>query len=287
MTIGVRDYLGQVNMTDTAELEAYLRINEQPVTADQILRVNFMVQKPDDSTQTVLGLVQPDGSGFYRWTDTTQTGEYLVQAQFTLGSGEIRSVMTNFTVIDPFNPPAPNDTDMIVEQVQMRLEDIFDSVEGGPWLRDQTLAQFDYQKIADFIQEALLDINVEMPPTQFGIDFFTTPSVDGDGNSTPNPNMPLLVKGVLVLVIRHLSRSYIEQPTPQNGQVLWEDRTQYSQKWQAQYQIEYADFIQKLRLWKRTLYRFGHSALLVFNKAGRLGYPYSNSAARGVWRGYN
>jgi hypothetical protein len=285
MTLGVRNYIGQVNMTDTAELAAYLRINEQPVTADQILTVTFIVQMPDDTSSTVLGTIQPDGSGFYRWTNTTETGEYLVQAQFTLGSGEVRSVMTNFTVVDPFNPPAPDETDLIVEQVQLRLEDIFDSIGGGPWLTDETMAQFDYQKIADFIPEALLDINVEMPPTNFTIDYFTM-GMNNEGVITPNANMPLLVKGVLVLMIRHLARSYIEQPTLQNSQVLWEDRTQYAQKWQQQYQIEYQDYIQKLRLWKRTMYQFGSSALLVFNKAGRMGYPFSNSAARGMFRGY-
>jgi hypothetical protein len=284
MTLGVRNFIGEINQTDTAELPAYLRINGQPVTADEILMVNYIVQQPDGTVTNAQGDIQPDGSGFYRWTDTTDLGEYLVQAQFTLGSGEVRSVMTNFVVIDPFNLAEPSYQDLITEQVWLRLEDMFDSVQGGPWLRDETMAQFDSNKIADFIPEALLDINVQMPPTNFPIDYFTVPTVT-DGVSTPNPNMPLLVKGVLVLVIRHLMRSYVEQAQLEGGQVVWENRTNYQQAWTSQYQIEYADYIAAVRLWKRTTLNLGHSALLTFNKAGRMA-PYGSQRSRGAFRGY-
>lgn len=284
MTLGVNNQIGQVNKTDTAELASFLRINGQPITAEQIVAVNFLVQKPDGTVSSVQGTVQPDGSGFYRWTDTTMIGEYLIQSQFTLLSGEVRSVMTNFAVVDPFNPAIPSGMDLIVEQVQLRLEDTFDSIEGGPWLRDQTLGQFDYTKIADFINEALLDINVEMPPTNFTLDFFTLPTVVA-GVSSPNPNMPILIKAVLVLTIRHLMRSYVEQPMPTGGQVVWEDRTRYTQTWQQVYQVEYQDFIQKLRLWKRTTLGLGHSALLTSSKAGRL-FPSGAQRSRGIQRGY-
>lgn len=294
--VAVTNNLGQINQGDTAELVAYLRINEQAVTADQIVGVNFIVQEPAASseapaigpnTSTVAGTVQDDGSGFYRWTDTTNTGEYLAQAQFTLVTGEIRSVVLTFTVVDPFNPPLPSNEDWVVEQVQLRLEDCFDSVEGGPWLRDKTRAHFDYSKIADFIPEALLDINVQMPPTEFTLEYFTTPT-NTPGETTSqfmNPNLPLLVKGVLVLTIRHLMRSYTEQPIPQGGNVTWSDRTRYQQMWTQIYSVEYADYIEKVRLWKRTTLQLGHSALLTLSKAGRL-YPYGSQRSRGIWRGY-
>lgn len=285
MTLGVTNRIGQINQGDTAELTAYLRVNEQPVTADQIQSVGFVVQKPDTTSQTVPGMIQPDGSGFYRWTDTTETGEYRIQVQFILLSGEIRSVMQEFTVIDPFNPPVPSATDYVVDQVQLRLEDCFDSIDGGPWLRDRSLNAFDYSKIADFIPEALLDINVQMPPTSFTIDDFTTPVAIPGQSSLPNPNLTLLAKGVLVLTIRHLMRSYTEQPTPQGAQVVWQDRTRYQKLWSDIYQVEYADYIEKVRLWKRTALNLGHSALLTFSKAGRL-YPYGSQRSRGVFRGY-
>jgi hypothetical protein len=347
------NYIGTINQGDSAELKAYLRINDQPVTQDQIQSVTFTVQRPSVSQQVVTSYVLPittlplqsvediastgqvivvdtigvetlnytgisgnsltgvtggtpgatigsgsiatfvtsdvvngitlsDGAGFYRWTDTAQVGEYTARCSFQLVTGELRSVMVNFTVIDPFNPPVPTDIDQVVDQVMLRLEDCFDSTEGGPWLRDRTMAHFDAAKIAAFIPEALLDINVQMPPTNFDIGYFT--QSDGVGF---NPNLPLLVKGTLCVTIRHLMRSYTEIFTPTGqGQLVWPDRTRYQQAWGQIYQIENADYIAALRLWKRTTLNLGHSALLTFSKAGRL-YPYAGMSTRGIYRGYN
>jgi hypothetical protein len=357
MSLGVFDtYIGEINQGDSAELKAYLKINEQPVTADQISSATFTVQTPsvtavvatqfslpsssfqvlstegiaapgtayvadilgnpqmllftgvalDGKTITgvsggtagmiigqgsnitfvtttlMVGAVNNDGAGFLRWTQTLMLGEYVAQCRFSLITGEQRSCMISFTVVDPFNPIAPSAVDMVVDQVWLRLEDVFDSNEGGPWLRDMTKAHFDSTKIAAFIPEALLDINVQMPPTNFDLSLFTS-----GPDAAMNPNMPLLVKGVLVLVIRHLMRSYTEIFTPTGqGQLVWPDRTRYQQAWGQIYTLEYQDYIAAVRLWKRTLYGFGHSALLTFNKAGRL-FPYAGQSSRGIYRGYS
>lgn len=354
MSLGVKPDIGTIKTGDSAELYASLRIDEQPVGPDQIAQVIFTVQRPDGiQFPGNEGLVQDDGRGFFRWLDTSQAGPYLVQAQFTLVSGEVRSVMTNFSVVNPFAdtptettvvgagqtfPTAtvlnvantskfapsgqiivpgvqgimtytgtgpstftglsggsgtavnggaviqfltPSSADLITEAVWLRIEDLFDSTEGGPWLREKTLGHFDENKIAAFIPEALMDINVQMPPTNLDIGFFTAWSqAPGD-----NPNMPLLVKSTLCITIRHLMRSYTEQPTLQGGQVVWNDRTRYQQLWKAVYDVEYADYIQTVRLWKRTTLNLGHSAVSIFNKSGRM-WPYSNQRARGAYRGY-
>lgn len=230
------------------------------------------------SSTTQNGIVQPDGSGFLLWPNTQIVGPYLSSCQFQLMNGEKRSVLTSFNVIDPFNPPIPTPVEKITEQVWLRLEDIFDSTEGGPWLRDRTLANFDQEKIGVFIPEALFDINIQMPPTNYTIDMFTA----GDDNA----NMPLLIKGTLILTIRHLMRSYTEIATPTGqGQLVWADRTRYQQAWGQIYSIEYQDYIAAIRLFKRTYYQFGRSALLTFSKAGRI-WPYSGYQSRGIIRGY-
>lgn len=234
------------------------------------------------TTTTQTGTVQNNGEAMLLWSETSAIGPYIATCQFSLVNGEKRSVITSFTVVDPFNLPEPTAIDQITDAVWMRLEDVFDSTEGGPWLRDRTLNHFDKEKIAQFIPEALFDINVQMPPTNYTIDNFT--AVAG---AVPNPNMPLLIKGVLVLTIRHLMRSYTEIFTPTGqGQLVWADRTRYQQAWGQIYEIEYQDYIAAVRLMKRTELGLGHSALLTLSKAGRL-YPYTNYSTRGVYRGYN
>lgn len=287
MTLAFTNQAQVVALNDSAELYSYLSVNNIPVTADQISYVMFRIQMPDGTIQSTQGTIQPDGAGFLRWLKTDTIGAYRVQAQFYLVSGEIRSNYFNFTVIDPFNDEPPSPIDFIVYQVQLRLEDLFDSVEGGPWLRDMTQAHFDYTKIAQFIPEAIFDINVQMPPTNYTLDYFTMSNVpfNPEDPTTINPNMPLLIKGVLVLTIKHLIRSYVEQPIPQGGQIIWHDRTRYSNAWQAVYQIEYQEYINNVRLAKRTEYNFGNAASLIFNKAGRM-WPFQNARSRGMWRGY-
>ncbi len=234
-------------------------------------------------TTTVLpGVVQPTGEAGLLWGNTQALGPYIATCQFSLVNGEKRSVITSFTVIDPFNPPEPTAIDQITDAVWTRISDLFDSTEGGPWLRDRTLDHFDKGKIADFIPEALFDINVQMPPTNYTLDMFTA-----NAGTQLNTQMPLLIKGLLCLTIRHLMRSYTEIYTPTGqGQLVWADRTRYQQAWGQVYEIEYQDYIAAVRLAKRTEYGFGHSTLLTLSKAGRL-YPYANYSTRGIYRGYN
>lgn len=281
MSLGVRYNIGTINVGDTAELYAALRVNEVPVEASDITSVAFMVQLPN---LTVVGPaegeVQEDGQGYFQWTETEESGEYLAQAQFTLTTGEIRSVMVNFAVIDPFDTTPPTPMEILVDEVWFRLEDCFDSIDGGPWLRDITLSHFDKNKIERFVPETLLDINVQMPPTSAVITDFTTPQSNGE----PNAILPLLAKGVLCKVIMHLIRSYTEQPVPQGGQLVYEDRTRYKDNWMTVYKSEHEDYIMMVRLYKRGLLNLGHSALLVSSKAGRL-FPFGTMRSRNVGRG--
>jgi hypothetical protein len=272
MALGVRFQLNPINKGDTAELKAALREREGIVTQEEIAGVEFTIQTPtqiannEPPLEAKPGEVEDNGEGYLQFTETDEVGEYIVQAQFTLITQEIKSAMINFTVEDPFNIPPVTEAQLVAEEVWLRFEDSFDSVEGGPILRDYTLAHFDQKKIERFIPEALLDINVQMPPTQYTISTFATRS----GNGEINPLMPLLSKGVMCKVLLHMIRSYIEQPVPQGAQIAYEDRTRYAQAWQTAYATEREDWISMVRLYKRQELRLGHSALLVSSKAGRL-----------------
>jgi hypothetical protein len=256
-------------LSGTAILIDYESLISEPNITTEEVELEF------ESTQWP-GEIEEDGQGYLQWTVTEESGQYLVQAQFTLNTQEIRSVMVNFAVVDPFNIPPPTESQLVAEEVWLRFEDMFDSVEGGPILRDYTLAHFDVRKIEHFIPEALLDINVQMPPTQYSISYFAKPQ----GNGEINPLMPLLTKGVMCKVLLHMVRSYIEQPVPQGAQIAYEDRTRYAQAWQSSYTVEREDWISMVRLYKRQELNLGHSALLTSSKAGRLFFS-------GAWRTAN
>jgi hypothetical protein len=294
MPLGAENSNSIVAKSDTAELYSYIYdADDQVVPQADIASVTFTVRLPDDTTVTTPGVVQPDGAGFLRWTDTTQTGVYVWVAQFTLLSGEKRSFREEFVVEDLLAVPSITRNDTIADQVWMRIEDCFDSEEGGPYLRDMTMAYFDKSKVAQFISEGLLLINSWPPTTTVDLSFFTTeiphtdPAVlalDPDAKQ-PDPDQIVIVQATLLATIKHLMRSYVEQPNVVGANVVWEDRREYLQRWQTIYTIEQDYFKQLLALWKRQFLAYGKSSLLVNSKAGRLGY-YPGFRTRNIGRGW-
>lgn len=282
MPLGADIDLSTINQGDSADLYTYIYdANDDPILSSDISGVVFTIQDPSGAQVTAPGVIQGDGAGFVRYTDTTLIGTYVALGRFTLTNGEIRSVRMDFTVVDPFNPPTPTGVDILSDTVWMMLEDCFDSEDGGPWLRDMTLAYFNKNKVSKFIPFALLDINVAPHPSNNTITDFTMPEADG----SPNASMPVLAYGTLIHVIRHLMRSYVEQPTPQGAQVVYEDRRDYLQRWQIILQDLQEEYIRILTLWKRSQLNLGKSALLVHSKAGRLYGPgyYRTRGVRPWW----
>lgn len=286
-----------VYLNDSAELYAYLADREDTqIGDDDLIQVTFTIQRPDGTKDINLqGEVQEDGSGFLRYENTNLTGEYIAVATFLIVTGEKRSTRSDFQVDDPFeitdpydlavDPSTINYAGIVEDRVWHKMEDVFDSRDGGPWLRDMTMSVFDRNRISDFIDEAVFDINVYNPPTDLTILDFTLPTtVMGEPRRRPNADLTLLVQGTWVAVIRHLMRSYTEQSTPQGGQVAYEDRRDYLQRWGTMYQIEFQHYDHLVKMWKRKLLGLHHSKQLVSSKAGRL-LP-APLRTRNIGRGY-
>jgi len=297
MALGYDREQNVVSVGDTADLYAYLYDRDDaPVDPDDLVMVDFTIQKPDGTKVTEPGQIQEDGSGYLLFLETDQRGEYTVVAKFTFIDGQIRSTRTDFEVHDPFtaeyDPSAPDyDAEahyesIISERVWKKLNDLFDSADGGPWMMDMTMNVFSDSRIADFIPEALFDINVYMPPTEFNLDTFARPVVADltTGKQKPNPNLTVIVQGTFLAVVRHLMRTYTEQPTPAGGQVTYEDRRDYLQRWGTIYQIENEFFQHLVKNWKRQFMGLHESKNLVSSKAGRL-MP-APLRSRNIGRGY-
>jgi hypothetical protein len=279
MALGYDSEQNVVNLNDTADLTAYLYDPEDnPLTDDDVLSVTFIIQKPDGSTVEEDGDVQADGGAFLRFAGTDQEGEYRALARFQLDDGAVRSTHVDFEVKNPFGASNPSYEQQIGMHVWARIEDLFDSEDGGPWMRDMTLRVFSPSRSEMFIPEALLAINVYNPPTHFDIAKFAQPTV------AQNPDSFLLVQGTLVAVIRHLMRTYVEQPAMTGGDVTYEDRRDYLQRWGTILQIEFQLFDQLVKLWKRQFLGLNQSKQLVASKAGRL-LP-APLRTRNIGRGY-
>jgi len=272
----------RVFINDTALLEAYIYEADDetliPLTA--IRQVLFTIKKPSETVPAITndpGTVVADGHAQYLVDSSqiTEPGEYLATAQFVLSNGERRTIIVDFDAIDPFESTGASPIDPWVDMAWRKLEDCFDSEIGGPWLRDMTMARFDKSKMRSLVPEVLLDINVQQPITAFTDSSFP---LDHNGGA-------LLSHGILISTIRHLVRSYSEQPDVDNSPVGYLDRRRYQETWLKVLEVEDKQYRRVLTLWKRQYFGLGKSKLLVSSKAGRL-VP-APMRARYMGRGYN
>lgn len=267
------------NLGDTITLVAAIyNADRLPYTEDDFLDVTFTVRKPDGTQTVEIGEILEDGTGSLLYSETSLIGSYIAMAKFTFDTGEIRSTRVDFEVVDPFGSVVTPEQ-QIANAVWSKLEDCFDSEEGGPWLRDVTKRFFGKQKIPALIPEGLLLINLAPPMTDVTLGDFTlittTAPVDTD--------QMVLVEAVFLATVRHLMRSYVEQPLPTGAQVVYEDRRDYLDRWGTIYQMETEYFNRILALYKRQFLGLGKTSLLLGSKAGRLiGAPMrSRQAGRG------
>jgi hypothetical protein len=300
MSLGYDRQTKIVALNDSARLVARLYDDkEQLYSYEDLAAVTFTIQRPadranDDNTnqrnnseyasppeQIVRdGEILENGTGVVVLGGTGETdrlGHHIVVATFELVDGTIKSTRCDFEIFDPF---AVIDTPIrvVADGVWTKLEDCFDAENEGPWVQDMTLHFFREEKMEKFINDALFDINYQNPPTNVGVTGFV------GGDNVPTSDYPLLVQAIFVQVLRHIMRSYVEQPLPTGAQIAYQDRRDYLQRWQSMYELELEQYMRWLALWKRGFLQLGHSRLLVSAKAGRL-IP-APMRARSVGRGY-
>lgn len=272
------------SMVLTAEL--YTQDDQTLIPEANISGVTFTVLKPGDeptapTIDAAAGNVVGDGQGQYTVAAAVNDveGEYRAFATFSYDEGSLtgltKSIPVFYDVVDMFERTGASVMDPAVDIAWLKIEDCFDSEFGGPWLRDMTMRVFDKNKIREFGPTVLLQINQQMPFTDYTIDGFPW----GSGDATA-----LFGQGLLVETIRHLMRSYAEQPDVTGSPVAFMDRKRYEQSWQSVYTIEEQLFERWLNRWKLRSYDITHASLLLGSKAGRM-LP-APMRSRNVGRGF-
>jgi hypothetical protein len=142
----------------------------------------------------------------------------------------------------------------------MKLEDLFDSELGGPWLSDKTMKNFSRDKMARLVPDALYYVNNEGQPVT-GFDETSFPLAQ---------HKALLAQALLVETIYHLMRSYVEQPLPSGQPITYFDRRDYLTRWGTVLGLEEQKLIKQLDIFKLQYMNFGSGALLVGGYASSL-----------------
>lgn len=167
----------------------------------------------------------------------------------------------------------------VVEATWVRFADLFDSPLGGPNLQVYAQTRFGRNRMAQLLRQAVGRLNTISQPHQgyaVNADF----PFDQWG--------PLVEQALYVEVIKHLVRSYVEQPDVVLATAVSRlDRRDYMQRWQEMLAIEQRDLDSQLDSFKIASMGLGQAKVLVSGGVyGQyLGY-YTPGGGQALARGY-
>lgn len=184
-----------------------------------------------DGTVVSTRTADRDDVGVYSLTlgtaDTATTGLYDLRWSY-LRTGTAQTMDTFFEVgaSAPAYDVLPPEMQAVVESVWVRFADLTDSPLGGPHLSTYVQANFSRQRFAQMLVRSIARLSAMVQP-------HANYSVDG----VAFPQFPLgqwgglLDQALYVEVLKHLRRSYVEQPSPQGVTVSYMDRRDYMDRW--------------------------------------------------------
>jgi hypothetical protein len=175
----------------------------------------------------------------------------------------VQSVAFSYTDYYEIVDPMPifftltEDQKFVVEQTNWMIGDLFDSTDGGPHLVEEFQTKFNYERLAQLLYIACQRINYEsIPLTHFAV-----------GNQIGSPIPPrwhgILQYAHYIQVLKHLARSYVEQPELSGIDVAFSQRRDYAQRWQSILDKELPNYTHSVRMFKRKMLNLGSSSMIV------------------------
>lgn len=220
-------------------LGVVVHVNGVPTDADADVTVT-LVRTDVDPQVTVFSRTSDHGAtGVYEVTlassETDTPGTYEVRWAFLIG-GNAQSIVGYVEIGEaaPAYDALDADHKLIVERVWSHFADAFDSPWGGPFLQVPFQSNMGRARMAELLQSSIDVVNFARQPIT---DFNLIPVGQPGSKLLPTKWHGVLVKVLEVEVIKHLMRSYVEQPSPVNVGVAYLDRRDYINRWQTMLDI--------------------------------------------------
>ena len=168
----------------------------------------------------------------------------------------------------------------IIETTWIRFSDMFDSPQGGPHLQVYFQTNFSRGRLAQLLKIAVGYLNTMAQP-------FANFSVEGAPIFPYLQWGPLLEQRLYLETMKHLIRSYIEQPLPTGVNVARMDRRDYIDRWTKMLTHDEDDFKSQLDVFKISMMGLGRPHVLVsggvYGAYGPTRLPGSAAARARFW----
>lgn len=234
--------------------------------ADQVVVADREATRADVGTyEFTTTSAETDTPGFYRLTWT-----YSID-------GQAQSFVTWIEVgqASPAYDALNDDARAVVDRVWLKFADLFDSPYGGPNLQVYYQTRFGRGRIAQLLQTAIDTLNtISQPHQAYALD---------QRNGKPFPYAQwagLLEQATYIEVVKHLRRSYLEQPDAQGVNLARQDRAIYFNRWGEILAEEISQFERKLSGYKIAAMNLGSPHVIV---SGGVFGEYAPTRQVGSW----
>jgi hypothetical protein len=252
-----------INQFDPAVLGMHVYVRGQIGDPDSNLVHVTMVNESTGAPVFTSRAATRTDVGAYEITLTSEETEVIgpFQLTWTYALSSITESVAMAIQVGEFSPEYAALSDgmkFIVEQGWNRFEDLFDSPLGGPNLQVYAQSHFNRARIAQLLRFAVGRLNTAAQPYQ-------TYTLDGDGGATfPIATWGALLEQALYCeILKHLRRSYVEQPLLQGGEVTRHDRRDYMDRWSQVLSDEQQQLKEQLDVFKIRAMGLGRPAVLV------------------------
>ncbi|MFF7198172.1 hypothetical protein ACFZAM_31250 [Streptomyces sp. NPDC008079] len=242
-----------------------LQVMRDGVAADADGPVTAAFLHDDEAAAVVVsGPADHDGPGMYsaRLTsrETATPGPYVLVWTY-----QVNAVDEEWRVWVEVGKTAPeydrlsDDMQQLIESVWNRFGDLFDFATEGPHLQTYFQSNFGRNRMAQLLKIAVGRLNTMAQPYQ-------TYTIDGDGGASfPVAKWGSLLESALyVECLRHLMRSYVEQPDLASGSgVSRLDRRDYMDRWAEVLGVEEPVLKEQLATFKIANMGLGRARVLV------------------------
>jgi hypothetical protein len=257
-----RQYISQYSQPP---LTLSIYIAGQPADPDgSSVNAQLFLQNPDGTVSAVNTYTAVrENAGVY--TVTPSSADTAIPADAELAwsyviSGQPEQYATLLVIgrANPYYDALPQAMQDLLELVWVRFADIVDSPSGGPNLQAYYQAHWSRGRMAQLMAVALAKINSIAQPwsnyTLNGASGALFPTAQWGG---------LLQQYTLVEAVKHLIRSYTEQPEAQGVQAARLDRRDYSDRWRQVLADETAELRSLLDVFKIRHLGLGNPKVLV------------------------
>jgi len=274
---------GYISQYSTEDVGISILVGSNPTDADGAVTVTMV--NTDTQSMLLTRTAAHVGIGDYQITltpdDTAVLGNYTATWSYLL-SGDQKTFQASFAIggAEPAYDALTPDLKVMVDSVWIRMADMFDSPSGGPNLQTWAMTNFNRGRIAQLARIALGRLNTMAQP-------ISNYSLDGSTGTFPIGQWgPLLEQLTWIETIKHLRRSYLEQPSWEGASISRLDRQAYYDRWGEMLHDEEANVEAQLSNFKIQQMFLGRPSILVaggaFGRYSSINRPFMAARPR-MW----